>query len=119
LKLLLEFIGDGEDGLFGYVKSLKSQGGQSHEGRYVIEITLLKERVLNLQREINDQQSHVEAVLRLQERIASIEAERFLVQERVQVLQIEFDLERKARLECEEGLERQKNMLIEQHNLAL
>ena len=87
LKSLLEFVGDGEDGLFGYVKSLESPGGQSHESRYLVESSLLKERVLNLQREISDQQLHVEAIPRLEERIVFLEAKRLLVEERLQVLE--------------------------------
>jgi len=119
LKSLLEFVGDGEDGLFGYVKSLESQGGQSHNNRYIVETALLKEQVLNLQRQISDQQLYVQAVPRLEERIASIEAERFSIEERLHALQIEADLERQGRLDCEEGVERQKLTLIEEHNLVL
>ena len=56
LNSLLEFVGDGDDSLFGYIKSLEVARGQSHEGRYLVESALLKEWVLNLQRQISDQQ---------------------------------------------------------------
>ncbi len=116
MKSLLEFVGDGEVSLFGYVKSLESPGGQSHESRYLVESSLLKERVLNLQREISDRQLHVEAVPRLEERIVFLEVKQLLVEERLQVLETQVDVERKARVDCEEGLERHKTALIENHN---
>ena len=34
-------------------------------------------------------------------------------------VQTHVDVERKARVDCEEGLQRQKTTLIENHNLAL
>ena len=42
-----------------------------------------------------------------------------LVEEQLHALQILVDVERKARVDCEEGLQRQKTTLIENHNLAL
>ncbi len=69
-KRLLEFVGDGRDGLLCYLKSLESQGGQSHETRYIAETVLLREQVLNLQREIYDQHLQVETKPNLDKRIA-------------------------------------------------
>ena len=46
LKGLLEFVGDGEDGLFGYLKSIE---GQSFSlSQYLAEIALLKECIICL-----------------------------------------------------------------------
>ena len=56
LKDLLEFVGEGENGMLGYVKSLKSdsaRGYQRNMDRYTVEISSLKEYVSNLQSQIN------------------------------------------------------------------
>ena len=74
---------------------------------------MLKERVLNLQRQISEQKLHVEDWKRKK---VILEAERLLVEEQLHTVQTQVDVEGKARVDCEEGLQRQ---LIENHNFVL
>ena len=51
----------------------------------------------------------MEAIPRLEAKIVILEAERLLVEEQVHALQTQVDVERKARVDCEEGLQRTEN----------
>ena len=94
LKDLLEFLGEGENGLLGYVKSVEANCGNSLEiQQYVIEILHLKESILDLQRQLRSQEIRLQEIPKLEEEIANLERFRSTSQEQLQNLQSLFNQE--------------------------
>jgi len=129
LKDLLEFIGEGENGMLGYIKSLVSlsaEGYQRDMDRYVVEISFLQEHVSNLQRQIDLQSSRLLDVPNLQSVIANLELQRISVENCMQQMQLELDAQTKvtedmkvAAIAAREGHIIEQNNLIEIHNAKL
>ena len=130
LKDLLEFVGEGENGMLGYLKSLvshKARGYQRDMDCYVVEISFLKEHVSNLQHQIDLQSSRLFDVPNLQSVIANLELQRISVEDRMQQLQLELDAQKMvtedmkvAAIAAREGHTiQQNNLILEIHNAKL
>jgi hypothetical protein len=72
LKDLIEFVGDGESGLFGYINSLVAQN-DSHSK--VVEISILRERVKSFEREIEIFEGLAQKIPDLESKISSLQSE--------------------------------------------
>ena len=69
LKEFLEFVGDGETGLLGYVKGLALQNSDSIRSDYIAQISTLRTEILQLQTEIDVQRRSLEVIPRFVEEI--------------------------------------------------
>lgn len=88
LKDLLEFLGEGEDGLLGYVKSLEANCNNSLQiQQYVIEILHLKDCVSNLRCQVDSQEMQLHEIPRLEKQIACLEDFRSMSNDQLHNLQ--------------------------------
>ena len=92
LKELLEFVGEGENGLLGYVKSLELHSLEAIESEYIEQISALRVQVLYLQSEIDVQRGRLQDVPGFIGEIKTLQAEKILLEERLQTLQMEVDV---------------------------
>ena len=86
LKELLEFVGDGDSGLFGYVQSLCSE---SVRLEYIQQIAELREEVCKLQQQLDLQQGSLNDIPRFEEEIRVLQAQKTALEEHLEALQIE------------------------------
>ena len=94
LKDLLEFLGEGENGLLGYVRSVEANCGNSLElQQYVIKILHLKESVSDLQHQLHSHEIQLQEIPKLEEEIADLERFRSTSEEQLQNLQSLFNQE--------------------------
>jgi len=101
LKDLLEFVGDGESSLLGYIKSLDSVAIEFVRVQYTDEISALRGRVLHLQSDIEVQQSRLRDIPRLVEETRILQSEKMSCEERLADLQMTVDIGFAGRSELE------------------
>ena len=92
LKEFLEFVGDGEAGLLGYIKGLALQNSESIRSDYIAQISIMKTKVLQLQTEIDVQQRGLEVIPGFVEEINNLGSEQLSHVERLNSLQMDVDV---------------------------
>ena len=92
LKGLLEFVGDGENGLFGYVQSLHSQSSERLQLEFREEIVALREQTQRLQIQLDLQQIQLQEVPFFQSEIKTLQSEKCLLENRLSTLQMEVHI---------------------------
>lgn len=94
LKGLLEFVGDGEDGLLGYVNSLQSQVSHASESASMAQISSLHNQIMLLNREIEAHEVRIHDIPSLEAQILSLNEKLWVEDTQFQSLQSDLHVER-------------------------
>jgi len=100
LKELLEFVGDGPNGLLGYITNLEQHSSAVVRSEYTEQICTLRVQVLHLQSEIQMLREKVQDIPRLIDDMKKLEAEK-ICEERLQTLQMTVDVGYAEKLQLE------------------